>query len=121
MKLKSNFKIIILAGTIALSSCGMVEQIKSYSQPKTEVPVYTAVVEKPSYPVIRTPRGANQLDLETPLRCFVNWETQQMISSVPYNLKAFNLVRNGKMICCRALRSTVFLLKQCLLKKHCLS
>ena len=96
MKLKSNFKIIILAGTIALSSCGMVEQIKSYSQPKTEVPVYTAVVEKPSYPAIRTPRGANQLDLETPLRCFVNWETQQMISSVPYNLKAFNLVRNGK-------------------------
>lgn len=60
----------------------------------TDVPVYTAKVEKLTYPAIRTPKGANQLDLETPMRCFVNWNTQQMISSIPYNLKAFNLVYN---------------------------
>ena len=46
--------------------------------------------------MIRTPKGASSLDLETPLRCYVNWKTQAMISSIPYNLKAFNLVRNGK-------------------------
>lgn len=57
---------------------------------------FSAVVETPFYSEIRTPQGANSLDLETPLRCFVNWETQQMISSVPYNLKAFNLVKNGQ-------------------------
>jgi len=57
---------------------------------------YSAVVEKPNYPVIRTPKGVNQLDLENPLRCFVNWNTQQMISTIPYNIKAFNLVRNGR-------------------------
>jgi len=60
------------------------------SKPKDTTPIYTAKVEKNTYPVIRTPKGANQLDLESPMRCFVNWETQQMISSIPYNLKAFN-------------------------------
>ncbi len=64
-------------------------------QKALKAPVYTAQVEKAQYPVIRTPKGANQFDLEVPLRCFVNWNTQQMISTIPYNLKAFNLVRNG--------------------------
>ena len=46
--------------------------------------------------MIRTSQGARALDLETPLRCYVNWKTQEMITSIPYNVKAFNLVRNGK-------------------------
>ena len=45
--------------------------------------------------MIRTPEGASSLDLETPLRCNVNWKTQEMITALPYNLKAFNLVKNG--------------------------
>ena len=69
------------------SDATMVEDAKT--------PVYTASMERSLYPEIRTPRGANQLDLETPLRCFVNWNTQQMISTIPYNIKAFNLQRNG--------------------------
>lgn len=56
---------------------------------------YNAVIKKDVYPSIQTPQGANMLDLETPLRCFVNWDTQEMISSIPYNLTAFNLMRNG--------------------------
>ncbi len=56
---------------------------------------YSVTVEEKTYPKIRTMKGANKLDLETPLRCFVNWDTQEMISSIPYNLTAFNLVRNG--------------------------
>lgn len=57
---------------------------------------YNAEVTPPTYPAIRTPDGANKLDLEAPLRCFVNWGSQQMISTIPYNLKAFNLLRNGQ-------------------------
>ena len=46
--------------------------------------------------MIRTSQGARALDLETPLRCYVNWKTQEMITSIPYNVKAFNLVSNKK-------------------------
>lgn len=45
--------------------------------------------------MIRTPKGANELDLETPLRCSVNWDTQQMILTLPYNMSAFRLEKNG--------------------------
>lgn len=45
--------------------------------------------------IIKTPKGASSFDLETPLRCSVNWQTQQMITTIPYNVKAFNLVKNG--------------------------
>lgn len=62
---------------------------------RTEREKYNAVIKKDVYPSIQTPQGANMLDLETPLRCFVNWDTQEMISSIPYNLTAFNLMRNG--------------------------
>ena len=30
--------------------------------------------------MIRTPKGASSLDLESPLRCYVNWNTQEMIT-----------------------------------------
>lgn len=56
---------------------------------------YTAEIKPAEYPEIRTPKGAQLLDLESPLRCSVNWSSQQMISTIPYNLTAFNLVRNG--------------------------
>lgn len=45
--------------------------------------------------IIRTPEGANALDLETPLRCNVNWQTQQMVLTLPYNMSAFRLEKNG--------------------------
>ncbi len=89
--------IITLSLILVLSSCGnwWGPSSEEERQQALKAPVYTAQVDKPAYPVIRTPKGANQLDLEVPLRCFVNWNTQQMISTIPYNLKAFNLVRNG--------------------------
>ncbi|MBR1601700.1 MAG: hypothetical protein IJ677_09035 [Alphaproteobacteria bacterium] len=46
--------------------------------------------------MVRTTEGANALDLETPLRCNVNWETQQMILTLPYVKSAFKLERNGQ-------------------------
>ncbi len=55
-----------------------------------------AKISLPQNPnIIKTPKGAQSFDLETPLRCTVNWQTQQMITSIPYNVKAFNLVQNG--------------------------
>lgn len=91
-------KTLFLSGLFFLGSCCFSDYTQTTSStptsPKDEG--YTAVIERPSYPDIRTPEGANRLDLETPLRCFVNWDTQEMISSVPYSLKAFNLVRNGQ-------------------------
>ncbi len=59
-------------------------------------PAVTANIVQPIDPnMVRTTEGASSLDLETPLRCHVNWNTQQMITTLPYNLKAFNLTRNG--------------------------
>lgn len=46
--------------------------------------------------MVRTPEGANALDLETPLRCNVNWKTQQMVLTLPYVNTAFRLERNGQ-------------------------
>ncbi len=45
---------------------------------------------------IRTPDGANALDLETPLRCNVNWKTQQMVMTLPFNNSAFRIERLDK-------------------------
>lgn len=46
--------------------------------------------------MIRTTEGANALDLETPLRCNVNWDMQQMVLTLPYVNSAFKLERNGQ-------------------------
>lgn len=46
--------------------------------------------------IIKTTKGAAELDLETPLRCRVKWDTQELISAVPYNASSFNLIQNGK-------------------------
>ncbi len=90
---KTFLKIFVLFAVFVLSAC----EIWHDKNPENVVrtPVYTAKVEGPTYPEIRTTQGANRLDLESPLRCSVNWNTQQMISTIPYNLTAFNLVRNG--------------------------
>ncbi|MBQ8677854.1 MAG: hypothetical protein IJ529_05250 [Alphaproteobacteria bacterium] len=94
MHKKQLYLLAISAVTLLLGACEQLGVAEEADASIDEAPVYTATIEKPTYPDIRTPQGANQLDLETPLRCFVNWNTQQMISSIPYNLKAFNLVYN---------------------------
>lgn len=110
MKLRYNIIAFISVSVIFLSSCAVIdgfvksknqEAVKekiegiSYGVPLNEKEKYSAVIKKNTYPAIQTPQGANTLDLETPLRCFVNWDTQEMISSIPYNLTAFSLMRNG--------------------------
>lgn len=61
-----------------------------------EEQVYAEVIYPQDPNMIRTSEGAKSLDLETPLRCYVNWNTQEMISSLPFNIEAFSLIKNGK-------------------------
>ncbi len=82
------------AAIILLMSCGTKE--KPQPKPTEDIIRATSEVILPEDPnMIRTPKGASSLDLETPLRCSVNWGTQEMITSIPYNVQAFNLVKNG--------------------------
>lgn len=61
-------------------------------EPKYNVKAVFPMGESP----IRTPDGANALDLETPLRCHVNWDTQQMLLTLPFNNAAFKLERANR-------------------------
>lgn len=83
---------LLLVFAISLLGC---------SSPKnTPAPVVKPTAEVsfiyPKEPSIKTTKGAYELDLETPLRCYVNWDTQEMISTIPYNVNAFSLIRNGR-------------------------
>ena len=107
MNLRLNIKYISLLSVIifGLSACikkgdGSIAD----AQASWNLPFFTSQadnsapeIKEPSDPyMIRTTAGANALDLETPLRCNVNWETQQMVLSLPYIKSAFKLERNGQ-------------------------
>lgn len=121
MKKNTNFLLLIsglLTATFCLSACinrddaEFVETtpaIKSEQPQKVKTKQPTSDINKmqfaepnvvfkePEDPsIIRTPEGANELDLETPLRCNVNWKTQQMVLTLPYINSAFKLERNGR-------------------------
>lgn len=81
-----------MATLMLLSSCTINPQ-RVIVMPNNEV---VAEIEKPAKPIVRTREGARSLDLEAPLRCSVNWQSQQLITTIPFNVKAFNLVRNGR-------------------------
>lgn len=120
MKKNTNSLLLILGlltATFCLSACinrddaEFVETAPAVEnkQTKIETPQPTSDINKmqfaepnivfkdPEDPaIIRTPEGANELDLETPLRCNVNWKTQQMVLTLPYINSAFKLERNGR-------------------------
>ena len=90
--LKSRTGILIALSGILLA-CAPKEPQRVLSQ---EERISSEMILPQDPNMIRTPKGASSLDLESPLRCYVNWSTQEMITTIPYNMKAFNLVRNGK-------------------------
>jgi len=78
--------------TVILSSCSFMQSEDPEEKPRAQVDYIYPV----KHDIIKTTKGANELDLETPLRCYVNWDTQEMISTIPYNVSAFSLVRNDR-------------------------
>lgn len=80
---------------IALSACYATQNNEIAPVNDKIADLNTEVVYPIDQRYIRTPDGANALDLETPLRCNVNWETQQLILTLPINNSAFRLERLG--------------------------
>ena len=85
----------VLGGCLAIS---LLTACKINPQQTIVLPnnLVTAKIEEPKKLPIHTSQGARNLDLEAPLRCAVNWNSQQIITTIPFNVKAFNLVRNGR-------------------------
>ena len=85
---------------IILMICFNIVSACTPKHPQKELALEEKIASDTIFPqdphLIRTSKGASALDLESPLRCYVNWNTQEMITTIPYNVKAFNLVRNGK-------------------------
>ena len=54
---------------------------------------YTVLPQLDPY-MLRTIHRAHDLDLETPLRCNVNWKTQEMVQILPHNNVSFRIDRN---------------------------
>jgi hypothetical protein len=105
MKTTINIKKLILLSFFALgltAGCAVSQGEENVTaSPKKEVETINpdldiSFVEPEDVSMIRTPEGANALDLETPLRCNVNWQTQQMVLTLPYVKSAFKLERNGQ-------------------------
>ena len=86
--------------TFVLSACMENKEAVSAAQARSEqqrLDSVQPIKQSPQDPnMVRTTEGANALDLETPLRCNVNWETQQMVLTLPYVKSAFKLERNGQ-------------------------
>lgn len=89
-KNKNIFKI----GIIALLLFGCKNQTATQETIVTEPDLNVTFEYPKDQREIRTPDGANSLDLETPLRCNVNWKTQQMVLSLPFNNNAFKLKKS---------------------------
>ena len=101
---KVKYLSILFAAILGLTACIHSEDVLTDAQAQDimlenmqEYDTTSAEFKEPQDPrMIRTTEGANALDLETPLRCNVNWNTQQMVLTLPYIKSAFKLERNGQ-------------------------
>lgn len=101
---KSSFsgysKLFLLSLTAILSACGIQNTedsgetvISSVATPNSSVENYKVMPQLDPH-MLRTTFRANDLDLETPLRCNVNWKTQEMVQILPHNNISFKIERN---------------------------
>ncbi|MBQ2883708.1 MAG: hypothetical protein IJE43_08065 [Alphaproteobacteria bacterium] len=96
-----NKKYLYLISIITLSLLGACnryaqedEVVMSYSL-QNNVATNTSLVLPQQDPyMLRTSFRADDLDLETPLRCNVNWKTQEMVQILPHNNVSFRIDRN---------------------------
>ena len=69
------------------------ETIITHSVTSEKEPDNFLVLPQQNPYMLRTTFRANDLDLETPLRCNVNWKTQEMVQILPHNNVSFRLER----------------------------
>ncbi len=70
------------------------ETIITHNTPNSEQSNNFLVLPQQNPYMLRTTFRANDLDLETPLRCNVNWKTQEMVQILPHNNVSFRIERN---------------------------
>ena len=93
--MNKKYLLVIISFCFLFSACTSEWLEQHFGDGSVILPNPSTAQNNTAQKIIKTPEGASSLDLETPLRCAVNWKTQQMISTIPYNIKAFNIVRNG--------------------------
>jgi len=90
-------KYLLLILNIFIASCTkqeVREEILVFNkQEATSVSNHLLLNQQDPY-MVRTSFRANSLDMETPLRCKVNWKTQEMVQILPHNNISFSFERN---------------------------
>ena len=87
---------LLLASCIFVTSCKTqttVEDIIVFDKQQNVVSNHLLLNQQDPH-MVRTSARANSLDMETPLRCNVNWKTQEMVQIIPHNNVSFNFDRN---------------------------
>lgn len=85
----------VLAACSGSSDFGNVDTLPTHGATQNNIDELDFVFAR-NPDMIKTTKGAAELDLETPLRCHVNWKKQELITAVPYNTKSFSLIQNGR-------------------------
>lgn len=86
------FSLLLTVACNAYQDSG--ETIITQSSNEPEITERFQVLPQQNPYMLRTTFRANDLDLETPLRCNVNWKTQEMVQILPHNNTSFRLERN---------------------------
>lgn len=95
---KKYFHLFSIAALLLLSACNRYSQeeeiVISYGVENNQTASSALVLPQQDPYMLRTSFRANDLDLETPLRCNVNWKTQEMVQILPHNNVSFRIDRN---------------------------
>ncbi|MBR2274296.1 MAG: hypothetical protein IJ864_05685 [Alphaproteobacteria bacterium] len=95
--LKHKINLFILFSFAVIGACNAFQDdetvITSHADEDISAGNYMVFPQQDPY-MLRTIHRAYDLDLETPLRCHVNWKTQEMVQILPHNNVSFKLERN---------------------------
>ena len=94
LKSKGLFIVFSFAVICACNAFQDDETIITHSVADTDTGNNYMVLPQQDPNMLRTIHRAHDLDLETPLRCNVNWKTQEMVQILPHNNVSFKIERN---------------------------
>jgi len=94
---KNKRNLFVLFSLIIIGACSAFQDDETVMTTSVNQDVstdnYTVLPQQDPY-MLRTIHRAHDLDLETPLRCNVNWKTQEMVQILPHNNVSFRIERN---------------------------